>query len=79
MGLLLLFDVCASVSLLEVSKVSFLQSPPTQNVLHLPASEPGTQERLSPGSWQKFRGFKEIKRGLGTGKITSELGGYWPS
>lgn len=34
MGLLLLFDVCASVSLLVMSKVSFLQSPPTQNVLH---------------------------------------------
>lgn len=34
MGLILLFYVRASVSLLVMSKVSFLQGLPTQNVLH---------------------------------------------
>lgn len=34
MELLLLLDVCASICLLVRSKVCFLQSFPTQNILH---------------------------------------------
>lgn len=59
-----------------MSKVSFLPSPPAQNVLRsctCPLNLGPSSGSLSLGSWQKFTGFGEIRRGLGAGKVAPEL------
>lgn len=75
-GLLLPFDICVLVSLLVMSKFSSLKSSPTQNVLPSRTCRLlnlGFRSGSLPGSWQKFRGFGEIKRGLGARTVAFGL------